>query len=453
MDPSKLSELLIAWVAVLGVLVFVRIRWNIPGTGLTLAYLLSLSLIHLVGAAIYLLPAFQDHDPHLTEMGFEQALYGVVAFAVGGLVITPILAYKGILPRAKGTHQPDPRLPKAYVACGVIFYILSATFLGHLPTATAIVSTGQQLVVAGLGLCCWKAWRENSIRRLIAWLAISLVLPFTTLITAGMLGYGAVAVLTILIFVSSFVRSPVKVILAGALVVYIGLSAYVSYMRDRTEIRATVWGEQSFEDRFDKIAKTVTTFEWFDPGNFEHLQRIDARLNQNFLVGAAVYQLGQTQNFARGETLWDALLALIPRAIWPEKPITAGSGNLVSRYTGIDFASGTSVGVGQVMEFYLNFGTPGVIIGFIIMGVLVTAFDWQAAERLARNDLHGFVLWFLPGIALLQVNGQLVEITASAAASLVVALFVNRLLDSWHAGSEIRPTGRVVPPAKTLTAQ
>jgi hypothetical protein len=448
MDPSKLSELLLLWVGVMGLLVFVRLRWKIPGTGLTLAYLLNLSLIHLVGAAVYLLPAFQDHDPRLTEMGFEQSFYGVVAFVFGGLVITPILMKKGILPRAKGTHQVDVRLPKAYVGCGVLFYLLSATFLGHLPTATAIVSTGQQLVVVGLALCCWKAWRENSIRKLLGWLAMSLVLPFTTLITAGFLGYGAIAVLTILIFVSSFVRSPIRVILVGSLTIYLGLSVFVSYMRDRTDIRATVWGEQSFEDRFDKISKTVTTLEWFDPGNFEHLQRIDGRLNQNFLVGSAVYELGQTQNFARGETLWDALLALIPRAIWPDKPITAGSGNLVSRYTGIDFASGTSVGVGQVMEFYLNFGTPGVVIGFIIMGVLVTAFDWQAAERLARNDLHGFVLWFLPGIALLQVGGQLVEITASAAASLFVALMVNRLLDSWHAGSELRSAAQTVSPAK-----
>jgi hypothetical protein len=449
MDPSKISEYLLIWIGVMALLVFVRARWNIPGTGLTFAYLLNLSLIHWVGAAIYVLPAFQDHDPHLTEMGFEQSLYGVVAFAVGGLIITPILVRKGILPRAKGTHQPDPRLPKAYIACGVLFYLLLSTFLGRLPTATAIISTGQQLVVVGLGLCCWRAWREQSVRRLLAWLAISLVLPFATLITAGMLGYGAVAVLTILIFVSTFLRSPVKVILVGALVVYLGLSVYVSYMRDRVEIRATVWGEQSFSDRLDRISRTVATYEWFDPNNFEHLQRIDARLNQNFLVGAAVYQLGQTQNFARGDTLWDALLALIPRAIWPEKPITAGSGNLVTRYTGIDFSSGTSVGVGQVMEFYANFGTPGVVIGFIIMGVFVTALDWQAAERLARNDLHGFVLWFLPGIAFLQVGGQLVEITASAGASLVVALLVNRFLDRWRSSQ----VGQTVSPASPAPAQ
>jgi hypothetical protein len=429
MDTSKLAEYLMIWVVVMGLLVLLRLRWNMPGTGLTLAYLLSLSLIHLVGAAIYLLPAYQDHDPRLTELGFEQSLYGVVAFAVGGLIITPLLVRKGLLPRAKGTAQPDPRLPKAYVACGVFFYLLSATFLGHLPTAMAIVSTGQQLVVVGLALCCWRAWRENRVHRLIAWLMISMLLPFVTLLTAGMLGYGAIAVLIILIFVSSFLRSPVKVILVGALIIFLGLSVFVSYMRDRTEIRATVWGEQSFSDRIDRVSQTVATFEWFDPDNLEHLQRIDGRLNQNFLVGAAVYQLSQTQAYARGDTLWDALLALIPRALWPDKPIQAGSGDLVSRYTGIDFAEGTSVGVGQVMEFYLNFGTPGVVIGFIIMGVIITALDWQAAERLARFDLHGFVLWFLPGIALLQVGGQLVELTASAAASLVVALLVNRYLD------------------------
>jgi len=445
MDPNRLSELLLIWLGVLALLVFVRLRWNMPGTGLTLAYLLNLSLIHLVGAAIYVLPAFQDHDPRLTEMGFEQSLYGVVAFAAGGLILTPLLAYKGILPRAKGNRQPDPRLPKAYVACGVLFYLLSATFLGRLPTARAIVSTGQQLVVAGLALCCWKAWREHSAKTLIAWLAISLLLPFTTLITSGFLGYGAVAVLTIFIFVSSFVRSPGRVILAGTLVIYLGLSVFVSYMRDREDIRATVWGGQSFSDRLDKISKTVTTFEWFDPADWDHLKRIDARLNQNFLVGAAVYQLGQTQDYARGETLWDALLALIPRALWPDKPIEAGSGNLASRYTGVDFAEGTSVGVGQVLEFYLNFGTLGVIVGFIVMGVVVTSLDWQAAERLARSDLHGFVLWFLPGIALLQVGGQLVEVTASAAASLIVAFLVNRYLDFRHPVPVGQPVAPILP--------
>ena len=426
MDTSKFSELLLIWIVILVFLTLMRSRRNTPGTGLTVVYLLNLSLIHWLGAAIYVLPAYQNHDSRLTELGFEQTTYGVAAFAFGALVFTPLLAKRL---RSSQDHRPNPRLPLAYIAVGVIFYMLSSTFLGHLPTAMAIVSTGQELVVVGVCLCCWKAWVEGGVRKIAGWIILGSLMPFATLIFQGFLGSGVVALLMVLIFVSSFLRSPFKIALVIVPLIYLGLSVFVNYMRDRSDIRASVWGGDSFADRVGKVGETVATFEWFDPANQEQLQRIDGRLNQNFLVGAAIERLAQTDGYARGDTLWDALLALIPRAVWPDKPIKAGSGDLVAQYTGMQFAEGTSVGVGQAMEFYANFGTLGVVIGFMIMGVLVTTLDWQAGERLARSDMHGFVLWFLPGIALLQVGGQLVELTASAAAGLVVALLVNKYLD------------------------
>jgi len=258
---------------------------------------------------------------------------------------------------------------------------------------------------------------------------MSLAPPLLTVITRGFIGYGAVATLSVLIFLSNFVRSRIKIIVAGSLLGYMAISVYVTYMRDRKEIRVTVWGGQSLSNRFDRLMQTTSTFEWFDPSNQQHLERIDDRLNQSYLVGSAAARLDQTADFAYGETLWDAALALIPRALWPDKPITAGSGNLVSRYNGFHWEAGTSVGIGQVMEFYINFGTTGVVIGFMIFGVIVTALDILATERLANGDLHGFVLYFLPGLSFLQVGGQLVEITASAAAALLVAVVVNRFLD------------------------
>jgi hypothetical protein len=102
------------------------------------------------------------------------------------------------------------------------------------------------------------------------------------------------------------------------------------------------------------------------------------------------------------------------------------------------------------MEFYVNFGTPGVIIGFLIMGILVTTLDVAAAERLALNNLQGFVLWFLPGISLLQVGGSLVEATVSAVASIAVAFLANKYLDRLQ-GKQIDPRQaslrRVVAPS------
>jgi hypothetical protein len=250
-----------------------------------------------------------------------------------------------------------------------------------------------------------------------------------TVVTRGFISYGAVAALTVLIFTSTFVRSRFVVVVAGILIGYLGLSVYVTYMRDRGEIRETVWGGQPLRNRVERVTTTIKGFEWFDASNNEHLSRIDERLNQSFLVGAAVSRLSDIGGYAHGATLWEALLALIPRAIWPEKPSSAGSGTLVSEYTGIQFAPGTSIGIGQVMEFYVNFGTLGVFIGFTIMGIAVTVLDLLAAECLAVGDLHGFVLRYLPGISLLQVGGSMVEITTSAAASVFVAILANKYLD------------------------
>jgi hypothetical protein len=150
-------------------------------------------------------------------------------------------------------------------------------------------------------------------------------------------------------------------------------------------------------------------------------------LNQNQLVGTAVVWLGEGNvAFANGGTLFDAVAAVVPRALWPGKPTTAGSGDIVSTYTGIDFAYGTSVGVGQVMELYINFGTLGVIIGFVIIGAFVAVVDRRSAAYLARGDIRNFTLWYMPGLSLLQIGGSLSEVTATAAASWALVHIVSK---------------------------
>jgi len=426
MEESRLPQLLALWMAVILLVAAVRWRRKHGGVGLTVAYLLNLWLIHWLAVSLYLIPGFQNNDARIVELGFEQSTYAVLAFAFGAVALMPLLRNLRTATAAV-THVPDPNLPRAYIALGVVAFLLLSS-VGSLPSVTSIVSTGQELVIVGLGLCCWQAWRQKNFSTFAFWIGATMLLPFITIVTRGFIGYGAVASLTILIFVASFIRSRFAITAIAIVVGYVGLSFYVTYMRDRGEIREVVWGGQSFADRIARISTTIETFEWFDPSNNDHLDRIDDRLNQNVLVGSAVSRLTDLGGFARGSTLWDALLALIPRALWPDKPITAGSGHLVTDYTGIQYAVGTSVGIGQVMEFYVNFGTLGVIIGFVVMGVLVTLLDQFAADRLALGDLHGFVLFFLPGIALLQVGGQLVEVTTSAAASVLVAIVVNKYL-------------------------
>jgi hypothetical protein len=143
---------------------------------------------------------------------------------------------------------------------------------------------------------------------------------------------------------------------------------------------------------------------------------------------------------AHGGTIRDAALALIPRAIWPDKPIRAGSGDLVSIYTGLTFAQDTSVGIGHVMECYVNFAMPGVVLGFMLIGAVVVYVDRSARAWLDRGDAGRFAIWYLPGLSLLLVGGSFVEMTSSAAAALVIAFAFTSVTKRFRAGAGARST-------------
>ena len=81
------------------------------------------------------------------------------------------------------------------------------------------------------------------------WGGIVLLLPFITIVSQGFIGYGAMAALTVITFIVSFTRVSLRITCVAILIVYVGLSFYVSYMRDRTEIRKVVWGGEPLEDR------------------------------------------------------------------------------------------------------------------------------------------------------------------------------------------------------------
>jgi hypothetical protein len=187
------------------------------------------------------------------------------------------------------------------------------------------------------------------------------------------------------------------------------------------------------------------SFEWFDPSNRHHLIALDQRLNQNYFVGLAARRIEEGRvDYLKGESVREGLLALVPRAFWPEKPVYGGSPRIVSEMTGLRLSPNTSFGVGNVMEFQINFGIPGVIVGFVILGWLLGTLDFQAAIAERRGDLGGLILFFLPCVALIQPNGSLVELFSGAAAALVGAIVWNVAWKRFVARKSMAP--KWVPP-------
>jgi hypothetical protein len=438
-NRSELIIWLVIWVAICAAVI--RDQWSrkIPSVGLPLAYLLSLSMIHFFGGLIYALPWYNAKTAYLLQAGssyaqvsagFIESVYGVMGFGLG----STILAY-WILRTFKPSwlrqvpQNPDLQLPKQFLQIGLFFFLVFSPTIGRIPGFQGFSASGVYLFVVSLCLACWKAWHQQDKKAFFFWIAVACTIPIITINLLGFIGYGVAATLVILIFISSFYRPRWHILIIGFLVFTLGLSVFVTYLRDRSEIRANVWGNKGIEAKYERMITTFSNFEIIDFSKQSHLEAIDSRLNQNGLVGQAVERINSGQSvYALGETFLQAALAPIPRILWPDKPIFGGSGNIVSYYTGQKFADGTSVGVGQVLEFYFNFGSTGVFLGFMVIGIIIRIIDITAAYKLLYGNWLGFVSWFLPGLSLLQPGGTLAEITASFAASVVLMILIRKLV-------------------------
>jgi hypothetical protein len=426
-DKSVFVPLLAAWGIALAPLIYVTFRR--PASGFVASYCFQMWMFYWLGALVHSFPWSDLPDSDAVADGFRQATFGILAFAAGVLLLGPALG-KAILHKqgTDGESSVDPRMPRKYITAGLISYFVLAPTIGRIPGLNAVPMIGSQLIIVGLCLRCCLAWRRSGNAGLVKALIPTFIIPAVLLVREGFMSYGIILISTIFIFAAKYFRPRWILAVGFVTCAYMGLTLYVSYMKDRTEIRDAVWGGQSISDRFSAISKMKDNFGFFSPQDNEQLEVIDGRLNQNGIVGAAVAHLEDTSDYMHGATIIDAVLAMVPRLLWPNKPINAGSGLLVSKLTGIEFGAATSVGIGPVLEFYGNFGTIGVLAGFFVLGVVIRGLDYAAGVHLQTGNWLEFMATFLFGMSCLNVSGSLVETTAAAAASVVVAKTVKRLL-------------------------
>jgi len=268
-----------------------------------------------------------------------------------------------------------------------------------------------------------------------------------TLLHAGFLGYGVHFLIIIIAFTLFLVKIRPRILIIFCLLLFFGLSFFVTYMRDPSELRDIMWYNHKTEkSKFVVVYNMFENFEFFDINNKKHLHAIDRRLNQNYLVGAAIKYLRSPQvSYAHGQTIVNSFIALVPRILWPDKPSVGGGGDIVSKYTGIQFARRTSVGAGQVLEFYVNFGRYGVVMGFFLLGGFISFVDNKAAGHLFNRELRGFVLWFLPGLGFLQAGGNFIEVVTTVGASVGSALLATKMAERYHYRKKKGRQRRVLP--------
>lgn len=413
-------------IATLMVVIGITAGWGNrrPAMGLTGVYLLLTWVMHVPGAIAYMVPWSVLPDPVVTATGFQWCWIGMTSFMAGSLALGQVLMHTAHGGGIATTPLSSWRgWPAFYVVLGLLIMLGVGSLLAGVPSISAVLGAVSNLLVIGIVFLVWRTGKEQGRIKMLVVASWALLIPVFGLGTSGFLSFGAGTLAIVIGVLTQFYRPRWAVLLALPLVLYLGLSVFVTYTRDKVAIREVVWFEDSRMKKFARVVETFSDFELLDLRNPDHLSRLDARLNQNFLIGLAVRRLQSGEmDYLGGASLLNALAAPIPRVIWPNKPVVAGGMGLAGEWTGMTFAEGTSVGLGHVMELYVNFGHMGVITGFALLGGLLRWLDFQGARRLLAGDYSGAMFFMLLGIPFLNVGGGSIELFSSCAAGLVLAV-------------------------------
>jgi hypothetical protein len=426
-DPQKqLTQMIWIWVGLCAFFVWLQARRAYGGAGFIFIYILLLSVIHLFGAIIHAIPEFALTGANFVVLGFRESLYGLIAFCAGAFL--PILGRATLEQQAaKEARVVVPHKTIWYLmALGIIFFFARAV-LGKIPSIGASLNAGTTLMVVAMVLGFWTSWIEGRKLQMLFWVALCAGFPLFSLTFQGFLGFGVSVAAIVLLAIASFYRPQWRVWAIGIPAIFFALSLYVTYMRDREKIREEVWGGSKLASRVEKIKKIYDEFEWLDLKKEEHIQRIDERLNQNALVGMTVERISTGEIYpVLGITLWWGVQSLVPRIIWRGKAVTAGSMGVAGYFTGQEYAKGTSVGLGQVMELYGNFKRWGVVIGFFLLGWLISIWDIRCGQALRAGDWKNYSCYFILLVPLLQPGGSAVELFSGTAAAAVLVWFLKK---------------------------
>lgn len=83
----------------------------------------------------------------------------------------------------------------------------------------------------------------------------------------------------------------------------------------------------------------------------------------------------------QGDTYRSLVGSFVPRLLWPDKPVKALGQEFGHRYHYLaDSDHTTSINLPVLVEFYINFSTPGVLLGMFALGMLLRAIE----DRLNR---------------------------------------------------------------------
>jgi len=214
------------------------------------------------------------------------------------------------------------------------------------------------------------------------------------------------------------------VIVVGSLVVllsYFSFQPLVDY--GRAEIAARYGGIRGggLGDRLQIVGR-------FFEGGYERVATpIDRGLSRLSYTNAAAFVVDRFDAGAPGTTFSEAAAVLVPRVLWPEKPIISQLGSDLD-YLVYGRVGTSSLGIGHFAEAYWNFGWIGIPFVMAILAIILTVTSRVSIGIIARRDWLYLPVVFLSINMGIRVDGHFVpDILGPAWTTLLLWMFLTAL--------------------------
>jgi hypothetical protein len=153
------------------------------------------------------------------------------------------------------------------------------------------------------------------------------------------------------------------------------------------------------------------------------------RLNQGWHLGKTLKWVPSKQPIMNGKDMWEDIVgSILPRIFFVDKKII-GSKDKFKKFTGHQLTKSTSMTIGVLGDFYVNFGRTGSFIGLFIFGaVMARLIYFFIKKHVIPNPINIIWIPFLFSY-LVRANNDFYVVINSFVKGYLVFLFVSYVKD------------------------